>query len=125
MAIDSAVPLDPGDIYWVALPHRPGSEQSGRRPCIVMSRRSINVQRTVVVVPLTGNVDRANAHNIFIPASEIIRDITCTSEIRPSVARCEHVRVVDRQYFEGKIGKLSQNAVLAVQLGLAYVFDIR
>jgi len=125
MAIDPSIPLDPGDIYWVALPHREGSEQSGRRPCIVVSRRSINVQNTVVIVPLTGNLDRANSHNIRIPVSEIIKDLGCHSEIRDSVARCEHVRVVDRQYFEGKIGKLSQNAVLAVQLGLTYVFDIR
>jgi len=125
MPIDRTIPLDPGDIYWVKLPHRPGSEQSGSRPCIVMSRRSVNVQNTVVIVPLTTNTDRANAYNILIPQAEIIKDVTCPSQIQTSVARCEHVRVVDRQYFEAKIGKLSQNAVLGVQLGLAYIFDIR
>lgn len=90
-----------------------------------MSRRSVNVNNTVVIVPLTSNVSRANSHNVLIPASEIIKDLACTSEIGTSVARCEHVRVVDKRYFENKIGKLSQNAVLAVQLGISYVFDLR
>lgn len=125
MALDVSIPLDPGDIYWVRLPHRQGSEQSGTRPCIVMSRRSVNTQRTVVIVPLTTNVSRANSHNILIPVSEMVRDIGCTYPLQDSVARCEHVRVVDRLYFETRIGKLSQNAVLAVQLGLTYLFDIR
>ena len=124
MPLDPSTPLDPGDYYWVSLPHRQGSEQSGRHPCVEMSRRSVNVQRTVVIVPMSSNTARANSYNILIPAGEIIRDIGCTSNIVDSVARCEHVRVVDRQYFDTKIGKLSQTAVLAVQLGLSYLFDL-
>ena len=42
-----------------------------------------------------------------------------------SVALCGHVFVVDKRKLEGRLGKLSYNAVLAVQLGLAYLFDIR
>jgi len=33
--------------------------------------------------------------------------------------------MVDKRKLEDKFGKLSYNAILAVQLGLAYVFDIR
>lgn len=47
------------------------------------------------------------------------------SEIKDCVALCGQVATVDKQYFENKIGKLSQNAVLSVQLGLSYVFDIQ
>jgi mRNA-degrading endonuclease toxin of MazEF toxin-antitoxin module len=74
---------------------------------------------------MSTNVTRANSFNVLLPANEIIRDVGCTSEIKDSVALCQHVRVVDKRAFENKIGKLSQNAVLAVQLGLAFLFDIR
>ncbi|HWZ26227.1 MAG TPA: type II toxin-antitoxin system PemK/MazF family toxin [Verrucomicrobiae bacterium] len=125
MPLDPSTPVDPGDIYWITLPYVGGSEQSGRRPCVVMSRRSLNGGNTVVVVPLSTNISKASAHKVLLPIAEIIRDIGCDSEIKPSVALCGQVRSADKRAFEGKIGKLSQNAVLAVQLGLTYLFDIR
>ena len=125
MPLDASIPVNAGDIYWISLPWMGGSEQAGRRPCIVMSRLLVNRANTVVIVPMSTNVDRANSYNVLLPANEIIRDIGCTSEIKNSVALCQHVRVVDKRAFETKIGKLSQNAVLAVQLGLAFLFDIR
>jgi mRNA interferase MazF len=125
MALDPATPLDPGDIYWVNLPHQGGSEQAGRRPCIVMSRRTMNTTNTVVVVPLTTNTKKATAWKVALPVNEIIKDVGCQTEILPSVALCHQVRAVDKRQFDTKIGKLSQLAVLAVQLGLTYVFEIR
>ena len=89
-----------------------------------MSRRSVNVGNTVVVVPMSTNISRVSAHRVVLPPGEIIKDSGCTSEIKTSVALCQQVRAVDRRAFESKIGKLSQNATLAVQLGLAYIFDI-
>jgi mRNA interferase MazF len=125
MAIDQTAPINPGDIFWITLPGNRGSEQSGRRPCVVVSRRHVNTGRTVVIVPLTTNTDRAGSFRVFIPLGEIIKDVTCQSEIKDSVALCHQIRVADRQFFESRIGKLSQNALLAVQLGLAFLFDIR
>jgi mRNA-degrading endonuclease toxin of MazEF toxin-antitoxin module len=123
LAENSAV--DQGDIYWITLPDRKGREQHGRRPCIVMSRTALNGNNPVVVVPMTSEMRRANSYNIAIPASEIIRDIASNSNIVDSVALCGQVFMVDKRKFEDKLGKLSYNAVLAVQLGLSYVFDIR
>jgi mRNA-degrading endonuclease toxin of MazEF toxin-antitoxin module len=116
MAIDPSIPLDPGDIFWITLPFQGGSEQAGRRPCIVMSRRYTNRGNTVVVVPMSTNVGKANAYNVLLPVSEIIKDVGCTSVIDASVALCSQVRAADKRAFESKIGKLSQNAALAVQL---------
>jgi mRNA-degrading endonuclease toxin of MazEF toxin-antitoxin module len=119
-------PLDPGDIYWITLPiGGDGSEQHGRRPCIVMCRRALNLGNTVVVVPMSTSVAKANSHKILLPANEIIKDLGCQTEIQHSVALCSQLRVVDKRLFETKIGKLTQNAVLAVQLGITYLFDIR
>jgi mRNA-degrading endonuclease toxin of MazEF toxin-antitoxin module len=46
------------------------------------------------------------------------------SEIEDCVALCGQVTTVDKKYFENRIGKLSQNAVLSVQLGLIHVFEL-
>jgi len=118
--------IEPGDIYWVTLTGA-GSEQSGRRPCIVMSRLSVNnAGRTVVIVPMTTTTTSANPYyRILIPVAEIIRDPNCTSAIENSVAKCDHARVLDKSLLERKIGRLTQTAIIAVGLGLAYVFDIR
>jgi mRNA-degrading endonuclease toxin of MazEF toxin-antitoxin module len=125
MALDPSIPVDPGDIFWITLPTQGGSEQSGRRPCIVMSRRSVNTGNTVVVVPMSTNMTKAAAWRVALPPNEIIKDVGSATEIKPSVVLCHQMRVVDKRAFESKIGKLTINAVLAVQLGISYLFDIR
>jgi mRNA-degrading endonuclease toxin of MazEF toxin-antitoxin module len=125
MPLSETDPIDQGEIYWITLPNRGGREQCGRRPCIVMSRRVVNLGNPVVVVPMTSEKRRAGAFNIAIPANEIVKDVGSGSTILDSVALCSHVFTVDKRKLKSRLGKLSYNAVLAVQLGLAYVFDIR
>lgn len=125
MPLTETTPVDQGDIYWITLPSQGGREQSGRRPCIVMSRPSINKGNPVVVVPMTTNLAKASAYNIKIPAVEIVKDVASGSIVQDSVALCGQVFAIDKRKFEDKLGKLSHLAVLAVQLGLSYLFDIR
>lgn len=125
MAIPENAPLDAGEIYWVTIAPKGGREQEGRRPCIVMSRRGVNHGNPIVVVPMSTNLKKANSFNITIPANEIIKDPTCTSNIVASVALCGQVFAIDKRKLEDRIGKLSHLAVLSVQLGLTYLFDIR
>ena len=125
MPLDENTPIDQGEIYWFTLPDRGGREQHGRRPCIVMSRRSVNQTNPVVVVPMSSNTAKANAYNILVPAAEIVKDVFSTSAVVDSVALCGQAFMVDKRRLEERLGKLSYNAVLAVQLGLAYLFDIR
>jgi mRNA-degrading endonuclease toxin of MazEF toxin-antitoxin module len=56
----------------------------------------------------------------------LIADVGC-ADFLPSVALCDHVRVLDLNLVRKKIGKVSQNAFVAVGLGLglAFVFDLR
>lgn len=124
MALGENTPVSPGDIYWVPIAPQGGREQAGRRPCIVMSRLSVNHGNPVVVVPMTTNLAKANAYNIQIPAQEIIRDVNSHSNILNSVALCGQAFAIDKRKFEDKLGKLSHSALLAVQLGLGYLFDI-
>ena len=115
-----------GDIFWIEVPGTTGSEQSGRRPYIIMSRLAVHRSLpTIVGVPMSTRVHKANAHRILLPASEIIRDPSCMSQVQDSVALCDHVRVIDKSLLNGKIGRLSQTAIISVGLGLAFLFDLR
>lgn len=101
-----------------------GSEQAGLRPYIIVSRDLVNKGKpTAVGVPLTTRVRKANSYRILLPASELIADAGC--QFQDSVALCDHVRVLNVEQIKKKLGNLSQNASLAVELGLLYVFDIR
>jgi len=125
-----------GDIHWVDIPkhHTEGSEQYGRRPCIVMSRTAINCRlKTVIVVPMTTFGDSVTPEalanqppfRIMIPVEQITKDVACTSKLSISVAKTDQARIIDKSRLGQKIGRLSQTAIIAVGVGLANVFDIR
>jgi mRNA-degrading endonuclease toxin of MazEF toxin-antitoxin module len=111
--------MDPqqGELYWVDIPkdQTEGSEQSGRRPFVVMSRDGVNRRlKTVVVVPLTTYSDQINRaalaseppYRIVIPPSEITKDPNCSSQISLSVAKTDQARVIDKSRLKQRIGRL-------------------
>jgi mRNA-degrading endonuclease toxin of MazEF toxin-antitoxin module len=105
-----------------------GSEQSGMRPFIIVSRDLINKkpnQRTAVGVPMSTKTNKANSYRIALPAADLLRWAGSSYEFQDSVALCDHVRVLDLNQVKRRIGTLSANAVPSVGLGLAYVFDLR
>jgi mRNA interferase MazF len=56
-----------GDIYFVDLRPRSGSEQRGRRPCIVVSTDAFNLAvgwQSITVVPLTTSPRWKEAHTV-------------------------------------------------------------
>ena|SRR6266705_3259688 len=111
--------ISQGDIYWVTIRREEtkGSEQFGRRPFIVVSRLGVNrTIKTVVVVPLTTTTDNEPPYRIVIPVSEIIKEISCKSQLELSVAKTDQIRVIDKSRLEEKIGRLSQTATLSVTL---------
>jgi mRNA interferase MazF len=119
--------LDPGDMYWGEDADARGSEQKDDRLWVVMSRRSLNGNNTIVVVPATTKVHHAEKHPAFcirLPAQEQV-PILGQSASRDRVALCHQVRVFDKSRLREKWGKLSLSALPAIQLGLAFVFDIR
>lgn len=118
-----------GDVYWVeirAQGEAVGSEQSNRRPWVIVSRSELNGGKVVVGVPLTSRQKWACAHRIAIPAREIIKDQGSSAQIKDSVALTDQIRALDVSRLEmPRIGRLSQTATIAVvEQGLAYLFDI-
>ena len=70
-----------------------------------------------------GNV--SPPYRIVVPAKEIVRDIAFNGEIKTSIAKTDQSRVLDKSRLEKRIGKLTNTAMAAVGLGLAYLFDLR
>lgn len=103
-----------------------GSEQSGERPFIIVSRDIVNKGKpTAVGVPMSTKTQKANSYRILLPVGEILRDFGSNFNFQDSVALCDHVRVLDTDQIRKRVGKLSDTAIKSVGLGLAYVFDLR
>ena len=121
------MPFRPGDIHWAEPSQTVGHEQRGMRPYIVMSRTAAN-QRSVVAVPFTSDKDASKqwpAFCIRLPASHVIKEAGITYEVVNSIALCHQVRILDHSCLKDKIGRLNATAVIAIQLGLANLFDFR
>lgn len=108
-----------GDIYIADLDPSRGSEQAGIRPVIVVQRETIDrFTQTVVIVPLTSNLRRAN-----IPGT-----ITITAEegglTQESVALCYQISVIDRQRLIRQLGKLSSLYVQQLNEALIYTLKL-
>ncbi|MGH9541503.1 MAG: type II toxin-antitoxin system PemK/MazF family toxin [Terriglobales bacterium] len=113
-----------GEIFWVDFGPPDSHEQALRRPCVVMSRNDVNANgETVIVVPLTTKLHKANSYRIQVPAGMIVAEPG--QRLETSVALCDHVREIDKRKLESRAGRLSQTAIRGIALGLAYVFDIR
>src|SRR5689334_16989935 len=101
-----------GGIYLYEPPSVSGSEQAGLRPYVIVSRDSINKNRTTAVgVPLSTRTHKANSFRILLPAGELIKDFGSTYQFQNSVALCDHVRVIDTNRVRSKIGRVSANAL--------------
>jgi mRNA interferase MazF len=103
-----------GEIWWADLGEPRGSSPALRRPVLVVQHDLLTASalNTVMVVPLTSNVRRAQAvGNVLLPPAETGLD-------RPSVALVCQVMTLDKDYFDEIVGSLSRRARRAVDTGL-------
>ncbi len=108
-----------GEVYLADLNPSRGSEQAGVRPVIVVQRDTIGrFTRTVVVVPLTTNLRRAQVPGTaLIPAQE-------GGLAQDSVALCYQIVVIDQQRLLRLLGALSANALTALEQALKYTLQL-
>jgi len=105
-----------GDVFWVDLIPRSGSEQTGRRPAVIVSRDSFNALegwRSMIVVPLTTARSRTHRGPTAVPipagSSGLLKD---------SIALCHQVTTLDRGKLSKRITTLSPAAMRAIDDGL-------
>ncbi len=115
--------MNRGDIYWANLAPRSGSEQSGRRPVIIMSHDAFNQTsgwRSIIVVPISTSVGqkRRGPTVVALPAG-------MTGLPTDSIALCHQITTLDRAKLTDKIGAVPEELLTQVEQGLLAALDIR
>ena len=111
-----------GEVYWAELFPRSGSEQSGRRPVIVVSDDGFNRAvdwRSVIVVPMTTSSKQGRRVRtvVQIPAA-------ATSLGKNGLAVCHQITTLDRAKLTKRLGALSGELLSAVDRGLKATLDL-
>lgn len=108
-----------GEIYFVDLAPRSGSEQSGRRPCIVVSHdafASHEEWRSVTVVPLT----TAPRWRRPSPTTTLFEEGECGLP-KACVALAHQITTLDRDKFDSRpLGRLTPEKQRALDQALRH-----
>lgn len=90
-----------------------GHEQRGKRPCVVVSDPEVNAYQRfqlIAVVPITRTLGEGPLYPELAPGRS---GLTMTS-----YAVIDHVRAVDKRRIRGSCGRVTQDELTAVELGL-------
>lgn len=111
-----------GEVHWADLIPRSGSEQTGRRPVIVISHDGFNQTpgwKSIIVVPISTSASqgRRGPTVVEIPAG--------TGGLpKASLAVCHQVTTLDRAKLTKRIGTLTAETLGEVELGLKAALDL-
>jgi len=111
-----------GDVYWADLVPRSGSEQTGRRPVVLVSHEAFNQTpgwRSIIVVPISTSTSQARRGPTVIEIPGGLASLT-----RTSVAVCHQVTTLDRAKLTKRIGTLSPEVLSEVESGLKAAMDL-
>jgi mRNA interferase MazF len=111
-----------GEVYWADLAPRSGSEQTGRRPVIVMSHDGFNGApswRSVIVVPMSTSKSQAKRGPTAIEIPSHASGLS-----RTGIAVCHQVTTLDRAKLSRYTGSLPQEALKSVEEGLKAALDL-
>jgi mRNA interferase MazF len=105
-----------GEVYWADLHPRSGSEQTGRRPVVIISHDGFNevVQwRSIIVVPLSTSENQAKRGPTAISLPK------GTAGLRHgSIGLCHQVTTLDRSKLVERIGALPSSFLKQIEEGL-------
>jgi mRNA-degrading endonuclease toxin of MazEF toxin-antitoxin module len=111
-----------GEVHWAELVPRSGSEQTGRRPVIVISHDGFNQTlgwRSIIVVPITTSPSqsRRGLTVVEIPAG-------AGGLQKASLAVCHQVTTLDRAKLTKRLGTLPSDVLGEIELGLKAAMDL-
>lgn len=109
-----------GDIYEARLDPVEGSEQSGTRPVLIVSRDALNdsTSRVIAVAITTFRGRPLFPNHVFLPAG-------AGGLSRDSVVLCEQIRVLAKARLLRLRGTLSGGQMAEVEDALAVALDLR
>jgi len=111
-----------GDVYWADLVPRSGSEQTGRRPVIVMSDDGFNLISTwmsVIVIPLSTSQLQARRGPTVVSVP-----VGAAGLPKPSLAICHQITTLDRTKLVKRIGALAPQLLREVEDGIRAAVDL-
>jgi mRNA interferase MazF len=111
-----------GDVYWADLVPRSGSEQTGRRPVVLVSHEGFNQTpgwRSIIVVPISTSASQARRGPTVVEIPGGVAGLT-----KASVAVCHQVTTLDRAKLTKRIGALSPDFLSEVEDGLKAAMDL-
>ncbi|MBI4818559.1 MAG: type II toxin-antitoxin system PemK/MazF family toxin [Deltaproteobacteria bacterium] len=109
-----------GEVWWADLGEPRGTEPAFRRPIVVVQhdRLTASTLSTVMVVPLTSNLGRADAKgNVLLRREE-------TGLPKDSVALACQVITADKLWLAEHVGSLSPRAQRKLDEGLTLTLDL-
>ncbi len=111
-----------GEVYWADLVPRSGSEQTGRRPVIVVSHDGFNQTpgwQSIIVIPLSTSVTQARRGPTVIGIPAGLAGLPKISH-----AVCHQVTTLDRAKLTKRIGTLPPSILASVESGLRTALDL-
>lgn len=111
-----------GDVYWADLTPRSGSEQTGRRPAVILSDDAYNLNprwMSLIVVPMSTSPRQARRGPtaVEIPASP-------GGLPKTGVAICHQITTVDRSKLLKRIGTLTPEMLDLIGKGVKAALDL-
>lgn len=111
-----------GDVYWADLVPRSESEQTGRRPVVLVSHDGFNQTpewRSIIVIPLSTSASQAERGPTVVAIPGGTSGLT-----KPSVAVCHQVTTLDRSKLTSRIGTLSPDLLKELEAALKAALDL-
>ncbi len=111
-----------GEIYWADLIPRSGSEQTGRRPVILISHDGFNeaaAWRSIIVIPITTSTSQARRGPTIVELPSGVAGLSTTS-----FAVCHQVTTLDRAKLAKRIGVLPPRTLGEVEEALKAAMDL-
>jgi mRNA interferase MazF len=111
-----------GEVHWADLTPRSGSEQSGRRPIIVLSHDAFNRTagwRSIIVVPISTSAAQAKRGPTVVELPAGVAGLS-----RTSLAICHQVTTLDRGKITRRIGALPSEILDDVEAALKAAMDL-
>jgi mRNA interferase MazF len=111
-----------GEIYWADLVPRSGSEQTGRRPVILVSHDGFNqtpAWKSIIVVPISTSATQGKRGPTVVELPGGSAGLAKTS-----FAVCHQVTTLDRAKLTRKIGVLPSESLREVEGALEAAMDL-
>ena len=112
-----------GDLYWADLSPRSGSEQTGRRPVIILSHDAFNEApgwRSIVVIPVSTSPTQSRRGPTVVALPAGMANLKSDSS-----ALCHQITTLDRAKLVERIGELSAEILAQIEKALLAAVDIR